>query len=251
MSGRDYILDTGDPVRKRQSEGLEGKLPASAKQAGGATGVTALLRKFQQTAGNQAVNQLLRQYAAGQAQSLQREEDDNPLMTKREVGIEGGPVSQATTQRIESARGSGASLDTGARAQMESVFGASFEDVRVHSDSESDVLNRKVSATAFTTGSDIFFRQGAYQPGSSEGTNLLAHELTHVVQQRGMSGSGPLTVGPAGDSYEQEADAASSAVASTAQSGVPVAQRDLEEGAAANMISREDLPLDEDELKST
>jgi uncharacterized protein DUF4157 len=85
--------------------------------------------------------------------------------------------------------------------------------VRVHTDAESDALNQGVSAVAFTTGNDVFFRQGAYSPGSQEGQALLAHELTHVVQQRSMGSSGPMTVGPAGDSYEQEADTVGAAVA--------------------------------------
>jgi hypothetical protein len=70
---------------------------------------------------------------------------------------------------------------------MEGAFGADFSGVRVHTDSKSDSLNRSVQAKAFTTGSDIFFRSGTYQPASSGGQELLAHELTHVVQQGGAS----------------------------------------------------------------
>jgi hypothetical protein len=104
---------------------------------------------------------------------------------------------------------------------MEGALGTSFGEVRVHTDTEADVLNRSVSAVAFTTGSDIFFSQGSFEPTSAEGRQLLAHELTHVVQQRGVSGSGPLTVGPAGDSHEQEADATSAAAAAVLESGPP------------------------------
>jgi hypothetical protein len=57
--------------------------------------------------------------------------------------------------------------------------------VNIHADSEADSLNKQVGARAFTTGSDIFFRQGEYNPASSNGQELLAHELTHVVQQGG------------------------------------------------------------------
>jgi hypothetical protein len=95
---------------------------------------------------------------------------------------------------------------------MEAAFGHGFGDVRIHADGEAHALNQKVAAVAFTTGRDIFFQQGAYQPGTSDGDQLLAHELTHVVQQQGMSGSGPLMVGAAGDSYEQEADALSGTI---------------------------------------
>jgi len=68
---------------------------------------------------------------------------------------------------------------------MESAFGSDFSDVRIHTDIRADQLNRDVNAVAFTTGKDIFFRNGLYDPGSFTGRQLLAHELTHVVQQRG------------------------------------------------------------------
>jgi hypothetical protein len=66
---------------------------------------------------------------------------------------------------------------------MESVFGADFAGVRVHTGTKSDAINRSLNARAFTTGNDIFFRKGEYNPGSTGGKELLAHELTHTVQQ--------------------------------------------------------------------
>jgi ppGpp synthetase/RelA/SpoT-type nucleotidyltranferase len=68
---------------------------------------------------------------------------------------------------------------------MEQAFGADFSQVKVHTDSESDKLNKSIQAKAFTTGKDIFFKKGEYQPDSKPGQELLAHELTHVVQQNG------------------------------------------------------------------
>ena len=109
-------------------------------------------------------------------------------------------------QAIQAARGSGQSLDSGVRAQMEPAFGADFGGVRVHTDNEAETLNRDLGARAFTVGQDIFFRQEAYQPGSSGGRELLAHELTHVVQQNGDQVQRKLAVGQPGDQYEQEAD---------------------------------------------
>jgi hypothetical protein len=64
-----------------------------------------------------------------------------------------------------------------------------------------------VSARAFTTGTDVYFASGEYRPGTSDGDSLLAHELTHVTQQRGAPASGPLTVSEPGDAMETEADA--------------------------------------------
>ncbi len=86
---------------------------------------------------------------------------------------------------IETARGSGYPLDSNTRSKMGSALNAEFGNVRVHTDTRADSLNRALNAKAFTTGQDIFFRQGEYNPGSSSGKELLAHELTHVVQQVG------------------------------------------------------------------
>jgi hypothetical protein len=167
----------------------------------------------------------------------QRESDAAP---QPEVGLEGGPVSDALAGRINGRRGAGASLDGGTRATMEGSFGTSFEDVRVHTDAESDALNRSISAKAFTTGSDIFFRNDT-SPGDH---GLLAHELTHVVQQRAGAGSGGgMTVGPAGDSHEQAADATSTAVTSGAAAQ---AQREADE-AQRTAVQRENAAPEEEE----
>jgi hypothetical protein len=85
--------------------------------------------------------------------------------------------------RLNSARGGGSPLDRAFRAKVEPAMGADFSGVKVHTDAEADRLNRSIQAKAFTTGQDIFFRQGTYEPGSEQGQELLAHELTHVVQQ--------------------------------------------------------------------
>jgi hypothetical protein len=68
---------------------------------------------------------------------------------------------------------------------MEPRFGADFSGVRVHTDRESAQMNRELSAQAFTHGRDIYMGEGKYNPGSDAGKRLLAHELTHVVQQGG------------------------------------------------------------------
>lgn len=101
------------------------------------------------------------------------------------VGQAGGEVSLDVDGRIEQARGAGQPLHGGARSAMESAFHADFSRVRVHSNRQSDQLNRTLSARAFTTGQDLFFKEGEYDPYSTAGQTLLAHELTHVVQQTG------------------------------------------------------------------
>lgn len=97
-------------------------------------------------------------------------------------------VSEDVEQRIQRSRGQGQPMADEVRMPMERAFGADFSAVRVHADAESDRLNRAVQAKAFTTGRDIYFRSGRYEPGSRSGQELLAHELTHVVQQGGQTG---------------------------------------------------------------
>jgi len=136
------------------------------------------------------------------------------LQAQAEVGREGGALSPALSGRIGARRGGGQPLEATVRRGMEGVFQVSFGHVRVHADPEADALNRGVAAIAFTVGSDIFFRAGFYQPRTPAGQHLLAHELTHVVQQRtgslgtsGGNGGGTMTVGAADDRHEQEAEA--------------------------------------------
>jgi hypothetical protein len=103
--------------------------------------------------------------------------------------------------------GAGQSLDPSTRERMSGVLDDPLSDVTVHHDAAADQLASSVSARAFTVGSDVYFAQGEYRPGSSGGDELLAHELTHVAQQRGASTSGPLRVSEPGDALESEADA--------------------------------------------
>jgi hypothetical protein len=124
-------------------------------------------------------------------------------------------------QRIEASRGGGSALDTDTRGRMEPALGAPLDNVRVHVGSESDELNHSLGAKAFTTGDDVFVRSDQYSPGSSSGQELMAHELTHVAQQRTMSDSGPMTVGPAEHESEHEADAVAQSVMSGPQQQGP------------------------------
>jgi Domain of unknown function (DUF4157) len=94
-------------------------------------------------------------------------------------------VSPEIESSIQQARGSGQPLAESIRNPMEQAFGTDFSGVRVHTDERSDRLNRSVQAKAFTTKQDIFFRDNFYKPNSQEGQKLIAHELTHIVQQNG------------------------------------------------------------------
>jgi hypothetical protein len=126
-----------------------------------------------------------------QSLPIQRQEmeEDEELQMKplvqRSENLGGGEASTDLESAIQSARGSGQSLDANLQHSMGQAMGADFSGVKVHTDSQSDQLNKSIQAKAFTTGQDLFFRQGAYEPSSRGGQELIAHELTHVVQQNG------------------------------------------------------------------
>ncbi len=113
---------------------------------------------------------------------LQRESMEEKLQ-RAPVGDEDEAVSADLEGEINAARGGGQSLAPELQEQMGAAMGADFSGVRVHTNAQADQLNQSIQAKAFTTGSDVFFRQGAYEPGSRGGQELIAHELTHVVQQ--------------------------------------------------------------------
>ena len=95
-------------------------------------------------------------------------------------------ITQSTPFRDQLAQPqSGSPLIRPVRAEMEAAFGADFGGVRVHTDDRAVALNNALQARAFTQGSDIYFNQGEYHPQTDEGKHLLAHELTHVIQQEG------------------------------------------------------------------
>jgi hypothetical protein len=156
--------------------------------------------------------QLKREPAAVQRQELPEEEEE--LMMKRDdqrMGPQGGQVPPEVEAGIRRARGGGQPLEGALQEQMSASLGHDFSGVRVHTDAEADALNQQLTAKAFTTGRDLFFRRGAYEPGSRRGRDLIAHELSHVVQQstgRVHGGGRGVTVRPAGDSFEQEAQSA-------------------------------------------
>lgn len=86
---------------------------------------------------------------------------------------------------LKRTKGQGQPLPDSTRSEFESKFGSSFKNVRIHTNTQSNQLNRAIQAKAFTHGNDIHFASGQYNPNSSDGKRLLAHELTHTIQQTG------------------------------------------------------------------
>jgi hypothetical protein len=226
-------LDEGKIKKQKPAEDTQDKHRPLAGERD-KTGLTNL----QHTIGNQAVGRLL-----AQRRSEEPVELDDEL-----------------AGRITQARGGGQDLDSNVQEQMGASTGHDFSDVRVHTSPEADELSQKLNAKAFTTGRDIFFREGAYDPHSSAGQELIAHELTHVVQQgtgRATNPGGRLSVNAPGDRFEQEADSLAKSI--TAPGAAAQAQRqevpEEEELAQAQEMDEEeelaqtqaDVPEEEEE----
>jgi Domain of unknown function (DUF4157) len=150
---------------------------------------------LQKTAGNATVSAAL--------------EEQEPSLVKEVVGSGGGTP-----------------LDSDTRGFMESRLGTDFGDVRVHTDATASESARSVQAHAYTVGNDVVFQSGKYAPENDSGKRMLAHELTHVVQQR----SGPVAGTPAlggiqishpSDRFEQAAESSADRVMSSASAAAP------------------------------
>lgn len=95
------------------------------------------------------------------------------------------PISSEMESQLQAMQGGGHAMPEGLRAQMEDSFGHDFSNVRLHTDSAAADMSSSINAKAFTHGNDIYFNQGQFQPNTAAGQHLIAHELTHTVQQGG------------------------------------------------------------------
>lgn len=122
--------------------------------------------------------------ACDQEEKLQRKTttDYNTIHIQRS-GRGPPAVTPPFESSLQSSKGKGSALPDSARSSLEHRFGADFSGVRVHTDSNAVQMNRDINAQAFTHGNDIYFNAGKYNPHTSSGGHLLAHELTHTIQQ--------------------------------------------------------------------
>ncbi len=184
---RDYESDLGERSDRRSRPKTEpGELPADVSRAIAANrpdviGPSALLH-MQRLAGNSGVAGFV----------AQREEEGE------------SPVKEVV-------RSPGSPLDTDTKSEMEARLGHDFGDVRVHTDAQAGASAKSVQAQAYTVGNHVVFGEGTFQPTSDQGKRTLAHELTHVVQQRrgpvdGSPAAGGISVSHPSDRFEQEAE---------------------------------------------
>ena len=117
-------------------------------------------------------------------------EEKNDIHTKVENNVQTKASSDATSKNtsnlennLNSSKGSGSPLSNQTKTEMESGFGTDFSKVRVHNDSKAVQMNKELGSQAFANGNDVYFNEGKYNPNANSGKHLLAHELTHTIQQ--------------------------------------------------------------------
>lgn len=115
-------------------------------------------------------------------QKKDAKEEEKPIQKKAGPGTSAAPVSAA---QLHSTKGQGSPLPAPVQREMGQAFGHDFGPVRIHTGSRAEQLSQDMQALAFTHGKDVYFNAGQYNPETTEGRRLLAHELTHVVQQNG------------------------------------------------------------------
>jgi hypothetical protein len=198
----------------------------SPRHAPRAVHTEASLLHLQRTAGNAGVVQMLADEAA--------QEQEGPSPVHDVIG-----------------KGGGTPLDESTRGSMESRFGQDFSDVRVHTDSRASESAEAVGANAYTVGNDMVFRSGHFDSSSPTGQRTIAHELSHVVQQRsgpvdGTDAPGGIRLSDPSDRFEQAAEStadqvmnSSSQPAAAPAGGSSVQLEEAEDLGAAMPIQRE------------
>jgi hypothetical protein len=220
--------------------------PENKRESKQSDGGTEAIAALQHTVGNRAVQRLIARQDLGIMQT-------------------GGQLSPDTANQIDQSRGHGRPISEEAHQPMSQATGHDLSNVTVHTDQEADQLNRQLDSRAFTTGNDIFFRDGEYKPGSGDGQELISHELTHVVQQREgrvdyAQGNG-MQVNAPDDIHEQEADRVAEGVVGGGAGQVQRAseeemlagkaiqrQGEEEELLAGKAIQRQEMPEEEEML---
>lgn len=142
------------------------------------------IKNLQQSAGNQAVQRLLRSSYIQQKLPDSSSPKVEPVQTKAAEGS-GNQVSQGVQSQIDSFKGGGQPLPPTLREYFEPRFGHDLGGVRIHAGAQAAEAAQSINAQAFTVGRNVAFAAGQYSPETGAGKRLLAHELTHVIQQNG------------------------------------------------------------------
>jgi len=179
-----------------------------APGGGRPAGVGSALLQLQRDRGNRYVQGVISRARSGGAGPPSSSSHQRSAV----AGAAAGAVDPSLQRAIEGSRRGGRALDQRTATELGGALGREVSQVRVHDDDQADRLSRSLHAAAFTIGRDIFFRAGHYDPGTTPGRRLLAHELAHVAQQQEAclrtAHRHRLDLAPADDPGERAADRA-------------------------------------------
>ena len=132
---------------------------------------------------------MVRRKARHEEEKLQKKgmkEEEKPIQKQAAAAGAVPPAAvPVAAQRLSATKGQGSALPAATLREMGQAFGHDFRNVRIHTTSQAEELSQDLRAQAFTNGQDVYFGSGKYNPETTDGKRLLAHELTHVVQQNG------------------------------------------------------------------
>jgi len=204
LGGRTGV-SVGGAAFSTPPDGLDGLQDAAGNRA-----VAAALESL----GGALVQRKCAECASGGATCARCAAEDEMIRRSATPGAPGATAALPAPVTAALGAASGRSLGGETRAFMESRFGQPFGHVRVHTDETAAQAADAIGASAFTVGNSIWFGRGMYQPDAAGGLHLLAHELTHTVQQRGRASTAQpsLRVGPTNDAAESTADRVADAV---------------------------------------
>ncbi len=181
-----------------KAQAAQARSSVAIQTKAGPTGHAAMLMSLQRSHGNRFVQRML-----------------EATLLQRDCGC-GGMCSACSSKQLQSSsvrsvvdevlNSPGQPLDVSTRAFMQPRFGRDFGDVRIHTGTKASESAQAVSALAYTVGQDVVFAAGQYNPATQEGRHLLAHELTHTVQQAGASPGRVTGISRPGDASEREAE---------------------------------------------
>jgi len=185
--------------------------------------------------------------------ALERETNSPALPAVVMRSAEHSKIDPEAAELVKRAHRGGTPLDDALRSQLEAVLDTNLDAVRVHTDTDADAAARALGARAFALGDDVFFRDGAYDPRQSDGQWLIAHEVTHTVQARGVAASvdNETKVSQPGDPLEREADGfadefvrnvgrgvGANEVAVSTAAGAPLGQRERRAGRGETTVGQ-------------
>lgn len=173
-----------EPVQKQQDENDIQQKQSPEHD----TGEALAQRKAMETSSVGDVSSIQRKDDEIQEKEEEIQEKEDEEKVQRSASADTGDTSNLENN-LSSSKGGGNPMDQSTRSQMESGFGADFSGVRIHNDANAVQMNKDLGAQAFANGNDIYFNEGKYDPASKDGQHLLAHELTHTIQQGASSQS--------------------------------------------------------------